>query len=180
MKKNWQVSALMLAQLLGLICFKFWADTANASDLFFLLKPVAAYLGFFFDTEVTPLSNGEFLLFEQIYIDKSCSGKLFLFIFSASLLWILLYFHRFFSVKKYLLYGFLSLFYAYFCTLFANIARIVGAIFLLQNQKKMTSFELSSESLHLLEGTFVYLLYLIIGLFLFYLFLKKKFSEKRT
>lgn len=148
-----------LTVLVTFLILKYSFTLADNENLFFLLWPTNKIV-IYFTSSPSQFINEKGYFFENlnIIIDKSCSGYNF---------WLILFLMISSLVPKYLKTNYSKLIVlpgllliSYMITVFVNSSRIVFSI-LLQNLLP-DNFENQYTWLHQTEGTFVYLLYLLI------------------
>ena len=153
------------------VLLKFWYAQASISEVLFLLKPTDFFIGIF--TSSISVFNSEIGFFNEelnIIINKSCSG--FNFLVLSFLMLVFLFFKANNTAKYSFLSIPISLFISYIITIFVNSARILFSL----NMNKFSGNRFSW--LHQVEGTFVYLFFLIIVYFIFNQLFTKFRNEK--
>lgn len=161
-----------LVVLLGFVVLaKLWLRQASLEHHFFLLTPLVWTIELFVhEKAVFVPSEGFFFRANDFIIDQSCAGANF-FIISAAML---LYFVLFQYNKPTYLLVLLSLWAAYFLTYLANTSRIIIAVFIAN--APLFPATPNHQWFHQLQGSFVYLLFLILG-YLFVSYLSKKYTK---
>jgi len=155
-RQNW---FFYLWGIIFVLVIKYWLSAANADSFNWILAPTAKWTeilsGIPFIRE-SPLGyvNHEY----NVVIELSCCGAQFLSICFITL--IFSFINRMNTLKNKFYWLFFSLGFSYFFTVFVNGFRIIFAIPLLKTD--IYSNWLTSDRLHMLEGTAVYFVSLFI------------------
>ncbi len=152
------------------LLFKFWQHRLGIAELQFLLYPIKIAIELVTGAKAQYLPNEGYVFNDlNCVIGESCSGLNFLFISWCTLSsLILLYFpYR----KNRGLALLCTVIASYFLTLFANTARILGAIILLRISVLFPWFR--ATWLHQAEGILVYFSLLFLSCIAFYYWIQK-------
>lgn len=168
--KNYKLIYGFIAILL-FVLLKFWYAKVSNEEVLFLLKPTDLFINTI--TSTKSIFNSEIGFYNaglNIIINKSCSGFNFFMISFLMLVFVLSKSQR--ISKFYLLFIPISLLISYFITVFVNVTRILFSI----NMNRLMGNDFSW--MHQMEGTFVYLFFLIIVYFIVNQLLTKFGNEK--
>lgn len=139
------------------IVFKLMYKSFGNEELLILLMPVSYLVSFFTDSPLSfSIESGYYLSDLNILIDASCSGFNF---------WLISFVVLGFAIvtnvmdkKRKAIVLILSLFATYFLTIIANTSRIISII---KMNNLLPNLNEKYDWLHVTQGTFVYLFFLI-------------------
>lgn len=150
---------LDLSAVLILVLGTLWLETASDTQLLFMLKPVAFFVGLFSDKVFVFQPGVGFCEPGGVVISKACSGMGFLLIHFAMLV---LNFNGLFVKPVVKWAGLLwFLFLSYIVALIANVSRIIGLVYLIKTN--VLGNMVSRIFIHKAGGLMFYLFFLAIS-----------------
>ncbi len=153
-----------LTAFVGVLTLKLWYQTAEVVDLLWILYPTSKLVSLFSGESFLFINGQGFMRADSlVLINKGCSGINFLAISVSLAVYTSLHIKIAPFKKTIILVQ--SVFVAYCITIAANTSRILGAMSLAPVQDIFSSSKIA-DKLHMAEGMFVYLFFLI---FLFFL-----------
>ncbi len=160
-----------LAVFITMMILKFIVSQFDVNYLQWFMQPIVKTVSFLTELNFSFIENhGYYNEAHNILINKSCSGTNFYLISLTTFICILIYFEKFNYSKLPTV-----ILLTYLCTFIANASRIYISI--ISTINPYYNFN-EQESFHHLEGTFIYLFFLIFFSLTFYLLSKNTLKIK--